>query len=224
MVEQTQPVSPRERLIEAAIRLLETAGPDAIQARKLAAEVGASTMAVYTHFGSIPELIEAVIAEGFLRFAGFVAAVLETDNPMADFFAKGVAYRQWATSNPGLYCLMFGVMGIKARRHEQDLTVTGTISTTSQGQAAFGVMTHALDRVVSSGQIDPVDPAIAAGQFLSATHGYVLLEIAGYFGKDGTGFAWVFGPLGLSVMLGLGARRSEAERAADIALSSFGIT
>jgi AcrR family transcriptional regulator len=215
--------SPPERLLEAAIRLLEEGGPQAVQARKLAAQIGMSTMAVYTHFGGMPEVLEAIVREGFLRFARHVNAVAETYDPMADFFTKGLAYREWALQNPQLYRLMFGLTSIKSRGVEQDLTLVGTISLLPEGQAAFDVMVQALARVKISGRIDPVDPVVAAGQFLSATHGFVLLEMAGYFGGDGNGVAWVFGPLGLSVMIGLGAAREDADRSAVAALGAAGI-
>jgi AcrR family transcriptional regulator len=216
--------TPRVRLIEAAIRLLEAEGPTALQARRLAAEIGMSTMAVYTHFGGMSGLMEAIVREGFLRFAAHVEAIAKTDNPMADFFAQGLAYRDWALKNSQLYRLMFGLTWAPPAHLEQDLTVAGTISTLPEGQAAFQVMVNALDRVKTAGQVAPVDPVAAAGQFLSATHGYVLLEIAGYFGAEGNGFAWVFGPLALSAMIGLGAIREEAEHAAVAALGVFGIT
>ncbi len=211
-------------LVEAAIRLLESGGHAAVQARKLAAEIGMSTMAVYTHFGGMSQLFEAIVREGFLRFAAHVDAVPKTDDPMADFFAKGIAYRDWALKNSQLYRLMFGLTRTTPARVEQDMTLAGTISTLPEGQAAFEVMVHALDRVREAGQIGSVDPVLAAGQFLSATHGYVLLEMAGYFGPEGNGFAWIFGPLGLSVMVGLGASRDDADRAAVAALVSFGIS
>jgi AcrR family transcriptional regulator len=217
-------MSRRQGLLEAATRLLEAGGPAAVQARKLAAAIGMSTMAVYTHFGGMPELFEAIVRDGFLRFAAHVGAVTETEDPMADFFAKGVAYRDWALKNSQLYRLMFGLTMTMPMRLEQDMTVAGTISTLPEGQAAFDVMVHALDRVKACGQIDVVDPVLAAGQFLSATHGYVLLEMAGYFGPGGNGFAWIFGPLGLSVMVGLGADRDDVERSAVAALARFGIS
>jgi len=215
---------PRARLIEAALRLLETGGPEALQARKLAAEVGTSTMAVYTHFGGMSELIEAIVREGFTRFAAYVSAVPETDNPMMDFFVEGMAYRDWALQHSQLYRLMFGLTGGMPRRLEQDMTTSGTISRLPEGQAAFDVMVKALERVKASRQIGPVDTLAAAGQFLSATHGYVLLEMAGYFEPEGHGFAWVLGPIAFSLMIGLGASRADVERAATAALGARGIT
>jgi AcrR family transcriptional regulator len=216
---------PRQRLIEAAIRLLEAAGPEAVQARKLAVEIGTSTMAVYTYFGGMSELFEAVVREGFVRFAASVAAVPVTEDPMADFFVEGTAYRDWALANPQLYRLMFGLAGAALpSRVAQDMTTSGTISHLAEGQAAFEVMVRALDRVKAAGRIGPVNTVAAAGQFLSATHGFVLLEMAGYFGPEGNGFAWVLGPLGLSVMVGLGASREDVERSAITALAARGIT
>jgi AcrR family transcriptional regulator len=216
--------SPRQRILDGALRLLEEGGPEALQARKLAATLGISTMGVYTHFGSIPGLLEAVAREGFIRFAAAVAAVEETDDPLADFIAKGFVYRRWATANPRLYCCMFGLGVSTAPRFDQDITVAGTLTTLPEGQAAFDVMVRALGRVKLAGLIEDVDTVAAAAQILSATHGYVLLEIAGYLGSDGNGFAWVYAPMGLSIMVGFGADRVTVEKAAVTALGRFGIS
>jgi AcrR family transcriptional regulator len=66
--------SPRERLVEAGTRLLERDGPEALKARKVAAEIGASTMAVYTHFGGMNGLLEAIIAASFERCGAALAS------------------------------------------------------------------------------------------------------------------------------------------------------
>ena len=101
--------SPRDRLLAAAIRLLEDSGPEALQARKLAAEIGASTMAVYTHFGGMRQLIAAIAREGFVRLNGRLAQAPETGDPVADLIELGLAYRDHAVANPQLYRVMFGV-------------------------------------------------------------------------------------------------------------------
>jgi AcrR family transcriptional regulator len=41
-------------------------------------------MAVYTHFGGMPKLIEAVMREEFARFAEHTRGVAHTDDPVAD--------------------------------------------------------------------------------------------------------------------------------------------
>jgi hypothetical protein len=79
-------------------------------------------------------------------------------------------------------------------------------------------MVQAVARLIAAGHIQSVDPVAAAGQFLSATHGYALLEIGGFFGQEGNGFAWIFAPMALSIVIGLGASREAAEAAGVIAL------
>lgn len=212
---------PRRRILDAAIRLLGAGGPEAVQARKLAAEVGASTMAVYTHFGGMAGLFEAIIREGFVRFGSHVAAVPLTDNPMADFMAQGLAYRQWAFDNGQLYKLMFGMNDAALpRRVAQDMTFSGSVAfLPDEGEAAFRVMTSSLERVRDAGQITAPDITAAAGQFLASTHGYVLLEMAGYFGEEGQSLINVLGPMGISLMIGLGADRTTVDQALDQALT-----
>jgi AcrR family transcriptional regulator len=72
--------SPRERLVEAGTRLLERDGPEALKARKVAAEIGASTMAGYTHFGGMNGLLEAIIAASFEWFGAALASAPTTDD------------------------------------------------------------------------------------------------------------------------------------------------
>src|SRR5439155_23623512 len=108
--------TPRDRLLGAAIGLLDTGGPEALQARKVASEIGASTMAVYTHFGGMPQLVEAVVREGFRRLDERLAAVPRTEDPLADLFALGLAYRAHALENTQLYRLMFGITTVSGSR------------------------------------------------------------------------------------------------------------
>src|SRR3954464_11826957 len=101
----------RERMLAAARRLLEDEGSEALQARRLTAEVGTSTQAVYTLFGGMPGLFEALVAEGFRRLPDPVRAAPETDDAVADFFTKGAAFCAWAFAHPQWYRLMFGLTG-----------------------------------------------------------------------------------------------------------------
>src|SRR3954469_19209449 len=152
----------RERMLEAAVRMLEDAGPEALQARALVAEVGTSTQAVYTLFGGMPGLFEALVADGFARLAAHVEAVPRTDDPVADFFTMGGAYCDWALGHPQLYRLMFGLTGGPGAR--------ASLAGFQEGRAGLQVMVRALDRVQGAGRIRPADSLLAAGQFLSATH------------------------------------------------------
>ena len=98
----------RESLIEAAAALLAKEGPLALSTRRLASEVGSSTMAVYTHFGGMDDLVRAVAHEGFARLNVRMRAVGESPDPVADVAELGLAYRRNALENPALYAVMFG--------------------------------------------------------------------------------------------------------------------
>src|SRR3954471_22480152 len=208
----------RARLLDAALRTLEESGPEALQARRLTAEIGASTQALYTLFGGMPALFEAIVTEGFVRFAAHVDAVPETDDPVADFFRQGRAYVDWALAHPQLYRLMFGLTGGDLRLHSGlELTLSGAMANFPEGQAPAEVMVRSLERVKAAGRIGPVNTALAAGQVLSATHGYVLLQIGGAFGDEDEG-RLVMGSLGVNLMVGLGDSREAAQRSILAAL------
>src|SRR4051794_13936769 len=190
-------------MLDAARRMLEDAGPEALQARRLAAQVGTSTQGVYTLFGGMPGLFEALVVDGFAHFAEHIRAVPLTDDPVADFFTQGWAFCGWAREYPQLYRLMFGLTGGQLRLHAGlELTLSGTLANFPEGQAAAEVMVGSLERVKAGGRLGDNDPVLAAGQFLSATHGYVLLDIAGALG-DPDAALLVLGALGVNLMVGL---------------------
>ena len=202
----------RAALLDVAAALLEESGPEALQARRLAAEVGASTQAIYTLFGGMPGVFEALVRDGFARFGRHVAAVPESDDPVADHFAKGTAFCEWALLHPQRYRLMFGLTGGSLRTHSGlEMTMSDTLANFPEGQAALGVLMRSLERVKQAGRIGQVDTLVAAGQFLSATHGWVLLVISGAFTLDEQG-SNVLAQLAVNLMVALGDTREAAER------------
>ncbi|MDT3396865.1 TetR/AcrR family transcriptional regulator [Streptomyces sp. B1866] len=213
----------RERLIAAAVDLLAAEGPEAVQARKLTAEVGTSTMAVYTHFGGMPGLVDAVAREGFVRLGRALAAVERTDSPLADLMALGLAYRDQARAHPELYRVMFGVTAINGHRPVRShVTTTGAAATDAgtgvptadeatgaatgedrdEALATFNVLVGAVEAAMAGGALRPADPTAFAAQLWSLVHGYVLLETAGYFDDDG--LERVLLPLMTAVAVGAG--------------------
>src|SRR5437879_4110442 len=93
----------RTALLETAAHLIATEGSARLTVRRVADEAGTSTMAVYTHFGGMPGLRQAVRREGFARLTAHVAAVDKTDDPLADLARLALAYYENATADPDLY-------------------------------------------------------------------------------------------------------------------------
>ncbi len=199
-------------LLRVAGRLLEDEGPEALQARRLAADIGASTQAIYTLFGGMPGVFEALVSDGFARFAEHVAAVPESEDPVADHFAKGAAFCEWALLHPQLYRLMLGLTAGSLRSQSGlELQMSRAFANFPEGQAALHVLMRSLDRVKESGRIRPIDTTVLAGQFLSATHGWLLLTIAGAFDLNQEARD-ILGQLAVNLMVGLGDSREAAEQ------------
>ena len=98
----------RRRLLDAASRMISTAGAHRLSLRSLATQAGTSTAAVYALFGGRGDLLQAVTAEGQSRFAAHLAAVAPTEDAATDLLELGVAYRTSALADPHFYRIMFG--------------------------------------------------------------------------------------------------------------------
>jgi AcrR family transcriptional regulator len=167
-------VSPRARdesvrtaLVEAAARLIATEGSGGLTLRRLADEVGTSTMAVYTHFGGMPELRAEVCREGFARLRSHLLAVEDTGDAVADLAVLGWAYYVNATTNPNLYRAMF-----MEPIPEHAAAYVGGLDT-------FERLVRGVQRAIDAGRFSATDAVGLATQLWAISHGVVALELAG---------------------------------------------
>nr|WP_090275535.1 WHG domain-containing protein [Mycolicibacterium komanii]CRL68518.1 TetR family transcriptional regulator [Mycolicibacterium komanii] len=210
---------PREQLVEAGIRILERDGLAALSARKLAAETGTSTMAVYTHFSGMSGLIDAIAGESFVRFTRALTEVPQTEDPVTDFFVMGGRYREFALKNPQRYQMMFGTAAESLNRYHADLTVTGTATARSEWAMSFEALLGGVRRMIEAGRIRDDGEAAVAGRLWSISHGAVLLEIAGFFGHEGHGLTQILGPLIVDTLVGMGDERERTMQSLSAALA-----
>ena len=157
----------RRRLLEVSSELIAHQGADALSMRKVATAAGTTTSAIYALFGSREALIEAVVIEGFTRFAAHLQAVPHTEDPAADLLALGTAYRSNALQNPHYYRVMFN-------------DVYGP-STTDHIDATLGMLVAAVQRAT---QIDTPEAKDRAYHLWAYIHGLVSLELAGLMDSD----------------------------------------
>jgi AcrR family transcriptional regulator len=104
-VVRTKDPAVRTLLIERAAHMLRAREP--ITLRTLVAGTGVSTMAVYTYFGGMDGLWQAMRQEGFTRLAAVLGEVKPSADPVRDLAALGSAYLANALANPDLYRVMF---------------------------------------------------------------------------------------------------------------------
>jgi AcrR family transcriptional regulator len=161
----------RMALLETAARIIATEGLGKLTLRRLAHEVGTSTMAIYTHFGGMTELRRDSRREGFARLGARQAAVASTGDPIADLCVLGWAYYRNAIENPNLYQAMF---------------MDGPIDDADAGVGldTFGQLVTTVQRGIDSGRLDPADPVGLATQLWALIHGLVTLELARLLSPD----------------------------------------
>jgi AcrR family transcriptional regulator len=203
----------REQLVEGGVRLLEGGGPQSLSVRNLATEAGTSTMAVYTHFGGMTGVIDAIAVEVFARFTKALTEVEQTDDPVADFFVMGAAYRDFALANPQRYSLIFGTRSpATLTGYRTDLTVTGNPTDRAEWSVSFEALRNVVRRMIGAGRIRDDGELAIAGRLWSLTHGGVMLEMAGFFGHEGHGLTQILVPLIVDVLVGMGDDRERTNQ------------
>ncbi|ORV81816.1 TetR family transcriptional regulator [Mycobacterium interjectum] len=211
MTSETQR-SVRDEMLHAAVGLLDEHGPDALQTRRVAGAAGTSTMALYTHFGGMRGLIAGVAEEGLRQFDAALT-VPQTDDPVADLFAVGAAYRRYAIERPHMYRLMFGSTSAHGINAPAGNVLTLTVAEIEESIPSFAHVVRAVQRSIRAGRITvglaaggATDQAIVAtaAQFWALVHGFVMLELAGFYGEDGAAVAPVLGSLTSNFLVALG--------------------
>ena len=92
-------------LLAAAERTVQERGAAALSVRRVAEEVGTSTRAVYSLFGSKDGLIAALGARMFDLLREGLDALAATEDPGADLVEAGLMFREVATEHPSLFAV-----------------------------------------------------------------------------------------------------------------------
>lgn len=166
----------RRKLVAAATRLLAAEGRQALSTRRLAAEVGTSTMAVYTHFGSMDRLQHEVRREGFARLCDELDAIAPTGDPVADLAAGVLSYYEAGMRDPQFYRAMF------AER---------PVGEPDEGSGVFARVLAAVRRCIDAGRFQPAEPALQrawGAQIWLAGHGAITLAQTGMLDEEANRF------------------------------------
>jgi len=211
MTSETQrPVrSIRDEMLDAAVTLLDEHGPDALQTRKVAGAAGTSTMAVYTHFGGMRALITEVAEEGVRQFDAALT-MPQTGDPVTDLFVAGAAYRRYAMEHPHMYRLMFGSTSAHGVSAPAGNVLKLTVAEIEQHAPSFARLVRAVQRSIQAGRItvcsadDDAAVVATASQIWALIHGFVMLELAGYYGGDGAAVVRVLESATSNLLVALG--------------------
>lgn len=107
----------RQELIDAAVRIMDADGIDALTLRRLADEAAVSRTAPYHHFENKEALLAAVASDGFDHLFGLLDTIPAGDESLDDDERRAAwryqlaslanAYLEFARKNPSKYELMF---------------------------------------------------------------------------------------------------------------------
>jgi AcrR family transcriptional regulator len=160
----------RERLCAVAERLFAERGPEAVTMRQLTAELGVSPMTPYRYFEDKDEILATVRANGFNRFAEELEQARDSkDSARAKGAAVADAYVSFALAHPHTYKLMFDVNQPDSDRYP------ALVAAVTRSRAT---MTAWINDQIEDGLMSG-DPSELGAMFWAASHGAVVLELAG---------------------------------------------
>jgi AcrR family transcriptional regulator len=164
----------REALLDAAARLLDAGGVEAVTLREVGRQAGVSHNAPYKHFPSKEYLLAALAARELERRG----ARPEPSASPADRLREALhSYVRWALDSPARFRLIFGPW---------------TVDSTELHLAADAAQSRFVDTVVTAQQADllpPGDPVRLASLLRSLAHGAADLAAAGHLAAGGKGNA-----------------------------------
>ena len=190
-------------LLVAGERLAERDGLDALSVRRLANEVGTTTRAVYSLFGSMDGLVVALGARAFELLGGAVAALADTKDPVADLVAAGLVFREFSLSHPSLFRI-----AVQRAAVSRDLAAQFRPA----AAAAMAELARRVARLEEDEGLGGRSVHEAASQFHAACEGLAALELRGVPDADGAEAFWRSAVSALVAGFTVPARRTRRSR------------
>jgi AcrR family transcriptional regulator len=188
-----------EALIAAAERVAEIDGPAAVSVRRVADDVGTSTRAVYSVFGSKDGLLVALATRGFDLLAADIQSLPVTADPVEDLVLAGaVVFRGFVTKHPALFRISF---------QREAVTAEVVARFDDARRAALSQLIARLERLPSAAGKRAETSAQAAVYFHAMCEGLAAIELRGAISPQDADLLWRDGLRAL--LHGLGGRVSE---------------
>jgi AcrR family transcriptional regulator len=169
----------RRVLIEAALKLVEEGGVEAVSVREAARRAGVSPGAPFRHFQSRTALLTAVAEEAQRRFRTEIAAALAQlpgRDPLARFRSIGVGYLRWAMRNPAHFEV---ISSGKYFDHDKAEGVS------RDNTEIIGMVEQALADAFVLGQLRSADLKLVQIAGRALVYGFARMNIDGHFPRWG---------------------------------------
>ncbi|WP_407542838.1 TetR/AcrR family transcriptional regulator (plasmid) [Deinococcus radiomollis] len=101
------PPAPRERILQAALALLESGGVEAVSTRAVSAAAAVQPPTIYRQFGDMQGLLNAVASVGFTAYLRTKTAQAPLSDPVEELREGWRTYVGFGLAHPHLYTLMY---------------------------------------------------------------------------------------------------------------------
>jgi AcrR family transcriptional regulator len=156
-------------LLDAAEKIAETEGLQALTVRRVAEKTGTTTRAVYTSLGSKQALLSGLGVRAFDMLAAIVESLPPASDPAADLVAAGAyGFRRFALDHPALFQI-----GIQQTSVPTD--VAQTIAPAAE--RAMPALHRRIARLRDAGRLGGRTVSEAAWEFHAACEGLASLEL-----------------------------------------------
>jgi AcrR family transcriptional regulator len=156
-------------LLDAAERIAEAEGAQALTVRRVAEAVGTTTRAVYTSFGSKEALVIALGRRAFDLLRDEIEALPATADPAADLVEAGVAvFRRFAVEHPALF-----EIGVLRMVPDPSLAV----GYRDAADDALAGLTARVERLAAAGLLGALAPRDAVRAFHAMCEGLAAMEL-----------------------------------------------
>ena len=160
-----------QRIANAARRLLDEEGAEAVTMRRVADAVGITAMAIYRHFTDRAGLLNAIADRGIEELAAKLAGMRFSGDIEDRLTKMGNTYLDHALKNPRLFELMFLKPREGARRYPRDFKA-GKSPTAN-------LMVDVLREGMASGYFREDDPWEITFEMGALSHGLIMLFLGG---------------------------------------------
>jgi AcrR family transcriptional regulator len=169
-------------LLAAAERTVQASGPEALSIRGVATDVGTTTRAVYSLFGSKDGLITALGAHGFDLLRHGLQALPITDDPGVDLIEAALMFRRFALDHPALFAISvqrkhpeeFGIETQPAARSRDS-----SLQVRAAANAALDILKHRVARLAETQSLGDRTVNEATLQFHALCEGLAAIELRG---------------------------------------------
>lgn len=157
--------------METAEKIVERSGIEALSVRAVAEEVGTSTRAVYSLFGSKEGLVVALGIRAFEMLGRAIEAAATTDDPAVDLVEAGVTvFRRFAIGHPALFQIALQRSSVRSEEAQEMRPVASD---------AFAGLAGRVARLDEAGRLGARAVPEAAMEFHALCEGLAALELRG---------------------------------------------